>query len=134
MPSTSESVNAVVHFSTTRNASSLGPAVAADESDAIKTTADRNARIFPRLTNVRRIHSGSSRTNYTGCRCARKGRGISSWHIRNLGGLRGWDERRQAVDRAGQTRDLLARHGIDCPTITGAGAGTFEFEGGEWGL
>jgi 3-hydroxy-D-aspartate aldolase len=46
--------------------------------------------------------------------------------------LRGWDERRQAiaqaVDRAGRTRDLLARHGIDCPTITGAGTGTFEFE------
>ena len=48
--------------------------------------------------------------------------------------LRGWEERRQAiaqaVDRAGRTRDLLARHGIDCPTITGAGTGTFEFETG----
>jgi 3-hydroxy-D-aspartate aldolase len=37
--------------------------------------------------------------------------------------LRGWDERRQAidkaVDKAGRTRDLLARHGIECPTITG---------------
>jgi len=46
--------------------------------------------------------------------------------------LRGWDERRQAiaqaVDRAGRTRDLLARHGIECPTITGAGTGSFEFE------
>src|SRR5262249_41207404 len=46
--------------------------------------------------------------------------------------LRGWDERRQAItqaaDKAGQTRDLLARHGIECPTITGAGTGTFEFE------
>jgi 3-hydroxy-D-aspartate aldolase len=46
--------------------------------------------------------------------------------------LRGWDERRQAIaqaaEKAGQTRDLLARHGIDCPTITGAGTGTFEFE------
>src|SRR5713226_115020 len=46
--------------------------------------------------------------------------------------LRGWDERRQAiaqaVDKAGQTRDLLARHGIECPTVTGAGTGTFEFE------
>jgi 3-hydroxy-D-aspartate aldolase len=27
-----------------------------------------------------------------------------------------------------RTRDLLARHGIDFPTITGAGTGTFEFE------
>ena len=48
--------------------------------------------------------------------------------------LRGWDKRRQAitqaVDRAGRTRDLLARHGIECPTITGAGTGTFEFETG----
>jgi D-serine deaminase-like pyridoxal phosphate-dependent protein len=46
--------------------------------------------------------------------------------------LRSWDERRQAIaqaaDRAGRTRDLLARHGIDCPTITGAGTGSFEFE------
>jgi 3-hydroxy-D-aspartate aldolase len=46
--------------------------------------------------------------------------------------LRGWDERRQAitqaVDRAGRTRDLLARHGIPCQTITGAGTGSFEFE------
>jgi D-serine deaminase-like pyridoxal phosphate-dependent protein len=46
--------------------------------------------------------------------------------------LRGWDERRQAiaqaVDRAGRTRDLLARYGIACPTITGAGTGSFEFE------
>ena len=38
---------------------------------------------------------------------------------------------RQAADKAGRTRDLLARHGIDCPTITGAGTGTFEFEIGE---
>ena len=46
--------------------------------------------------------------------------------------LRGWEERRQAIagaaDKAGRTRDLLARHGIDCPTVTGAGTGTFEFE------
>src|SRR3984893_16941658 len=46
--------------------------------------------------------------------------------------LRGWDERRQAIaqatDKAGRTRDLLARDGIDCPTVTGAGTGTFEFE------
>ncbi len=46
--------------------------------------------------------------------------------------LRGWEERRQAIarraDKAGRTRDVLARHGIDCPTITGAGTGTFEFE------
>jgi D-serine deaminase-like pyridoxal phosphate-dependent protein len=46
--------------------------------------------------------------------------------------MRGWDERRQAiaqaVDRAGRTRDLLARQGIECPTVTGAGTGSFEFE------
>jgi 3-hydroxy-D-aspartate aldolase len=46
--------------------------------------------------------------------------------------LRGWDERRQAIaqaiDRAGRTRDLLARYGIACPTNTGAGTGSFEFE------
>lgn len=43
---------------------------------------------------------------------------------------RGWEERRQAIagaaNKAGRTRDLLARHGIACPTVTGAG--TFEFE------
>jgi 3-hydroxy-D-aspartate aldolase len=33
------------------------------------------------------------------------------------------------LDRAGRTRDLLPHHGIDCPTITGAGTGSFEFEG-----
>jgi len=46
--------------------------------------------------------------------------------------LRGWDERRQAIaqaaDKAGRTRDLLVRHGIECPTVTGAGTGSFEFE------
>ena len=46
--------------------------------------------------------------------------------------LRGWEERRQAIaqaaDKAGRTRDLLARNGIECPTVTGAGTGTFEFE------
>ena len=42
--------------------------------------------------------------------------------------LRGWDERRQAVDKAGRTCDLLAHYGIACPTITGAGTGSFEFE------
>src|SRR5205807_6118909 len=31
-----------------------------------------------------------------------------------------------AADKAGRTRDLLAHHGIACPTVTGAG--TFEFE------
>jgi 3-hydroxy-D-aspartate aldolase len=30
--------------------------------------------------------------------------------------------------RPGGTRDLLARHGIEYPTVTGAGTGTFEFE------
>src|SRR6516164_4906877 len=46
--------------------------------------------------------------------------------------LRGWDERRQAIaqaaEKAGRTRDLLTRHGIECPIITGAGTGSFEFE------
>jgi D-serine deaminase-like pyridoxal phosphate-dependent protein len=45
---------------------------------------------------------------------------------------RGWDERRQAIaqaaDKAGRSRDLLARNGIACPNITGAGIGIFEFE------
>ena len=48
--------------------------------------------------------------------------------------LRAWDERRQAIagaaDKARMTRDLLARHGIPCGNITGAGTGTFEFEAG----
>jgi 3-hydroxy-D-aspartate aldolase len=46
--------------------------------------------------------------------------------------LRGWEERRQAIagaaDKAGRTRDVLARGGIECPVITGAGTGSFEFE------
>ncbi len=46
--------------------------------------------------------------------------------------LQGWHECRQAIaqaaDKAGHPRDLLARHGIECPTLTGAGTGTFEFE------
>ena len=33
---------------------------------------------------------------------------------------------RPAIDKAAHTRDLLARHGIECPTVTGAGS--FEFE------
>ena len=60
---------------------------------------------------------------------------VFSWHIPeplHPNTFCGWDERRQAItkaaDKAGQTRDLLARHGIACPTITGAGTGTFEFE------
>jgi D-serine deaminase-like pyridoxal phosphate-dependent protein len=46
--------------------------------------------------------------------------------------LRGWEERRaaiaQATDKAAHTRDLLERHGIACPMVTGAGTGSFEFE------
>ncbi len=46
--------------------------------------------------------------------------------------LRQWDERRaaiaQATAKAGHTRDLLAQNGIDCPVVTGAGTGSFEFE------
>ncbi|HEU0217037.1 MAG TPA: DSD1 family PLP-dependent enzyme [Stellaceae bacterium] len=48
--------------------------------------------------------------------------------------LRTWDERQKAiagaVEKAGATRDLLAKNGIDCANITGAGTGTFEFEAG----
>jgi D-serine deaminase-like pyridoxal phosphate-dependent protein len=48
--------------------------------------------------------------------------------------LRTWEERQKAiagaVDKATATRDLLARHGIQCANITGAGTGTFEFETG----
>jgi 3-hydroxy-D-aspartate aldolase len=58
---------------------------------------------------------------------------VFSWHIpepRHPNTFCGWEERRQAIaqaaDKAGRTRDLLARHGVDCPTITGAG--TVEFE------
>jgi hypothetical protein len=44
--------------------------------------------------------------------------------------LRGCEERRQAIaqtaDKAGRTRNLLARHRIECPVATDAG--TFEFE------
>jgi 3-hydroxy-D-aspartate aldolase len=46
--------------------------------------------------------------------------------------LRGWDERRQAIEqaahKAAETRDLMARNGIPCPSVTGAGTGSFEFE------
>jgi 3-hydroxy-D-aspartate aldolase len=46
--------------------------------------------------------------------------------------IRQWEERRAAIgmaaDKAGATRDLLERHGIDCPVVTGAGTGSFEFE------
>jgi D-serine deaminase-like pyridoxal phosphate-dependent protein len=51
----------------------------------------------------------------------------SSQHLRSV------EERRAAVARAIEharaTRDLLAGHGIECATITGAGTGTFIFEG-----
>ncbi len=46
--------------------------------------------------------------------------------------LRGWDERRRAIDtaarKAAQTRDLLEQNGIPCPVVTGAGTGSFAFE------
>jgi D-serine deaminase-like pyridoxal phosphate-dependent protein len=48
--------------------------------------------------------------------------------------LRSWEERQKAiagaVEKAGSTRDLLARNGIECGNVTGAGTGTFEFEAG----
>ena len=47
-------------------------------------------------------------------------------HIRDHG------ERRAAIQRAGEmagsTRELIRRRGIDCPTVTGAGTGSFRFE------
>ena len=50
----------------------------------------------------------------------------SAQHIREHG------ERRAAIQRAGDmagsTRDLIRRHGIDCPLVTGAGTGSFRFE------
>ena len=34
------------------------------------------------------------------------------------------------VDKGRRTRDLLARHGIECPTVTGAGSLDFEAASG----
>src|SRR5262245_57339346 len=48
MPSTSESVNALVHFSTTASASSLEPAMAVEQSEVMTATASTtlsNSRI-----------------------------------------------------------------------------------------
>lgn len=46
--------------------------------------------------------------------------------------FRGMAERREAIERAAsaanQTRRLLESEGIGCPTVTGAGSGTFMFE------
>ncbi len=46
--------------------------------------------------------------------------------------IRSWDERRQAIaqaaEKAALTRDLIAKNGIPCPNVTGAGTGSFEFE------
>ncbi len=46
--------------------------------------------------------------------------------------LRGMGERREAIERAAsaanQTRRLLESEGIACPTVTGAGSGSFMFE------
>ena len=53
-------------------------------------------------------------------------------HVRSIG------ERRAAIDAAasavGATKELLARHGIACPIVTGAGSGTYmlEIETGAW--
>jgi 3-hydroxy-D-aspartate aldolase len=35
-----------------------------------------------------------------------------------------------AIEKARETRDLLARHGFDCADIDGAGTGSYEMEGG----
>jgi 3-hydroxy-D-aspartate aldolase len=50
---------------------------------------------------------------------------VSSWHIPDLRAASG---DRPGGHEAGRTRDLLARYGIDCPTMIGAGTGSFEFE------
>ena len=48
--------------------------------------------------------------------------------------VRGHGERRtliaKAVEQVRQTLDGLAEAGLDCPTVTGAGTGTWEFEAG----
>lgn len=57
--------------------------------------------------------------------------GIHAYHGRAQH-LRSVDERRSAIagaiELAHRTRSALERSGIDCPTITGAGTGTFLFE------
>src|SRR5258708_6725146 len=35
-----------------------------------------------------------------------------------------------AIEKARETRDLLAKHGYDCTDIDGAGTGSYEMEGG----
>ena len=45
--------------------------------------------------------------------------------------LRGWEEPQHAIGAATKKQadaDRLAHHGIDSPTVTGAGTGTSEFE------
>ncbi len=48
--------------------------------------------------------------------------------------VRGHGERRtliaKAADQVRETLDLLAEAGLDCPVVTGAGTGTWEFEAG----
>jgi D-serine deaminase-like pyridoxal phosphate-dependent protein len=48
--------------------------------------------------------------------------------------IREYDERRaaieQAVEATRQTVELLARHGLDCATVGGAGTGSYAFEAG----
>ncbi len=46
--------------------------------------------------------------------------------------IRDYEERRAAIRRAaglaGETKELLRRHGLDCPVVTGAGTGSYRFE------
>ncbi|MBV8536884.1 MAG: DSD1 family PLP-dependent enzyme [Alphaproteobacteria bacterium] len=50
----------------------------------------------------------------------------SAQHIRNFGERRA--AIRRAADMADHTRTLLRRRGLDCPTVTGAGTGSYRFE------
>jgi 3-hydroxy-D-aspartate aldolase len=57
--------------------------------------------------------------------------GIQAYHG-HAQHLRSVDARRSAIEdaieRVHQTRNALERNGIDCPTVTGAGTGTYPFE------
>ncbi|MGZ5151316.1 MAG: DSD1 family PLP-dependent enzyme [Burkholderiales bacterium] len=75
----------------------------------------------PALDLAKRI-AGSAHLRFAGLQ-AYQG---SAQHMRKV------DERRAAIDRAvnhvKRTRELLAKAGIPCPKVTGAGTGTYLFE------
>src|SRR5688572_16229812 len=62
--------------------------------------------------------------------------GLQAYHGRAQH-LRGMDERHGVIETAAQhvfhTKKLLEKAGIACPVVTGAGGGTFMFEGGSGG-